>query len=803
MNLNSDLNDQQLDAVTHGEGPQLVIAGAGSGKTRVITYRIAWLVRERRVEPYRIAAVTFTNKAAGEMKERVESLLGGPSEVFVGTFHRFALRLLRRYGERVGLAKGFNILDTSDQLSLMKRAIELEHLDPSAVTPRGALSRVSSAKNRLIDPAEFELEAHGYWEQKVAQAYSRYQRLLRETGGVDFDDMIALAVRLLQQERELGERMRRRLRFLLVDEFQDTNYAQLQLISQICGEQGNLTAVGDEDQSIYRWRGAELQNILEFESSFEGAITRKLERNYRSTQNILDASGAVVANNEKRRGKKLWTDSGAGEPIDLFYSGDESDEARWIVDKVRELAPTYRFSGAAVLFRTNAQTRVLEDELLRQKVPYRLIAGVRFYERAEIKDLIAYLRLVRNPSDNLSLRRVLNQPPRGIGKATQGAVYSEAEEMGHSIWDVLRLERFSAISPRGANALRAFRQLIEELRELALTSSLSELLDAVIERTGYAELYRKDDPEAEARLLNIQELQSAAQDFTENLDDVPALLIASETFELVAPESPGADEDGAQLDLLSGSASVTSGSSAATADAGEIQSDAFDLDGVPLDETDALTSFLDYVSLVSDTDQLETDAGVSLMTLHSAKGLEFPVVFLAGLEDGLLPHFNSESPDELEEERRLMYVGMTRARERLLLSTCNRRRIAGRYQDQEPSFFLDEIPDHLLRVSDGGRSRYDWRAEPVHQFFQTDPQKRPTPKPVRARPRRSSASPSMGPARPVAVVKQGMGVLHPKLGRGVVLEIDGEGDNAKLTVFFDRAGKRRLIAKYAGLEPAE
>ena len=795
MNLTRDLNEQQLDAVTHGEGPQLVIAGAGSGKTRVITYRIAWLVRERRVEPYRIAAVTFTNKAAGEMKERVEALLDGPNEVFVGTFHRFSLRLLRRYGERVGLAKGFNILDTTDQLSLMKRAIELEHLDPSAISPRGALSRVSSAKNQLIDPAQFEAQAHGYWEQKVAQAYSRYQRLLRETGGVDFDDMIGLAVRLLQQEKELGERMRRRLRFLLVDEFQDTNYAQLQLISEICGPGGNLTAVGDEDQSIYRWRGAELQNILDFESSFDGAVTRKLERNYRSTQNILDASGAVVANNEKRRGKKLWTDSGAGELIDLFYSGDEGDEARWIVDRIRELAPTYRFSGAAVLVRTNAQTRALEDELLRQKVPYRLIAGVRFYERAEIKDLIAYLRLVRNPSDNLSLRRVLNQPPRGIGKATQAAVFAEAEEMGHSIWDVLRLERFNAIAPRGANALRGFRKLIEELRELALTSTLSELLDQVIERVGYTQLYRKDDPEGEARLLNIQELQSAAQDFTDNLDDVPALLVRDQP---VAVASADPDSDDSQLDLLSGAA--TPASEAASSEA---ESDAFDLDGAPLDQTDALTSFLDYVSLVSDTDQLETDAGVSLMTFHSAKGLEFPVVFLGGLEDGLLPHFNSETPEELEEERRLLYVGMTRARERLLLTTCSRRRVAGRYQDQEPSFFLDEIPDNLLRVSDGGRSRYDWRAEPVHDFFRTDPKARTSPKPVTARPRRSSASPSTGPSRPVAAVAQGMGVKHPKLGKGVVLEIDGEGENAKLTVFFDRAGKRRLIAKYAGLEPAD
>jgi DNA helicase-2/ATP-dependent DNA helicase PcrA len=775
VSLEDQLNPEQLAAVTHGEGPQLVLAGAGTGKTRVITHRISWLVLERSVEPYRIAAVTFTNKAAGEMRERVERLLGGQTEVFLGTFHRFALRLLRRYGEAVGLRRDFAILDTDEQLAVLKEALELAHLDPSVFQPRSVLSAISSAKNRLLSVAELEAEASGYWEGRVAEAYRSYQRLLREAGAVDFDDMIALAVKLLETEVELGQRMRRRLRYLLVDEFQDTNFAQLRLVETLCGPRGNLTAVGDEDQSIYRWRGAELDNILAFEERFPGAVVRKLERNYRSTQAILDASTTLVAHNTKRRGKRLWTERDGGEPLVLYRARDEVDEAAWLVARLRQLhsSGASRYRQSAVLVRTNAQTRSIEEELIRQQVPYRLVAGTRFYERAEVKDLIAYLRVIRNPRDNLSLRRIVNQPPRGIGKATLELLYREAEEMGRSLWEVMRLDRLDGAPARGARGLRELRDLVLELQEQARILDLGSLLELVLGRTGYADLYRKEDPESEARLENIEELLSAAREFAEERPG-PALGPA-------AAAEPEADEE----ELL------------------------------PRHEGDALTAFLDYAALVSDTDALESEAGVSLMTLHSAKGLEFESVFVGGLEEGLLPHYNTDTDEQLEEERRLLYVGMTRARRRLFLSTCRRRRIAGRFQDQNESRFLNELPFETLRI-EGGAAFAPGETAGVYEYFgrrpagplriaprPPQPQQPLVPRAPAAAARRSPSPLLSSPPPPTSRVDlvKGKGVRHPLLGPGVILDVEGEGENAKLTVYFDKAGKRRLIFKYAGLEP--
>ncbi|HVS62944.1 MAG TPA: UvrD-helicase domain-containing protein [Thermoanaerobaculia bacterium] len=815
--LEHQLNPEQWEAVRHGEGPQLVLAGAGTGKTRVITHRVAWLIAERGVEPWRIAGVTFTNKAATEMRERVEKLLGGSTEVFLGTFHRFALRLLRRYGERVGLPRGFAILDTSDQLAVMKRALEAAQLDDSVFAPRAVLSRVSSAKNRLLGPAELERESSGFFEQGVVRAYSSYQRLLRESGGADFDDLIALAVRLLEQEEELGERMRRRLRYLLVDEFQDTNHAQLRLIETLAGRGGNLTAVGDEDQGIYRWRGAELDNILEFERHFPGAVVRKLERNYRSTQTILDASGHLVSHNVSRRGKKLWTETTGGDPVRVYRARDEADEARWIVRTLRGAHDALSYRQMAVLMRTNSQTRVLEEELMRHQVPYHLVAGTRFYERAEVKDVVAYLRVVRTPQDNLSLRRILNTPPRGIGKATQNTLFQEADELGHSLWDVLRLERFGGLSPRAANALRGFRDLVLELRSCSAELDLGELVERILERTGYEALYRKDDDEARARLENLRELVSAAQEFAEDYGEGhPAFLSAS-----APPSSPEARS--AQGSLLAPSAAQTAAGAAVAVPAralpGSEDPESGDApasrgplaaldDSGEVEEDDPLTSFLDYVSLVSDTDALAADRGVSLMTLHAAKGLEFALVCVAGLEDGLIPHFNSVSEDEVEEERRLLYVGMTRARQRLMLSSCQRRRVAGRYQDQHPSPFLDELPAELLEVEDGTVPAIAPAASGVYTYFGRAPHTSSAPRgeppdwlrrdgPPRT-PRPAAAPEGLAADLPL---ERGQGVRHPTLGSGVILDVEGSGENAKLTVFFERGGKRRLIAKYAGLRP--
>lgn len=731
-NFELELNEDQLAAVTHGEGPQLVLAGAGSGKTRVITFRIAWLVQERGVDPRAITAVTFTNKAAGEMRERVEKLLGlSPLPTSVGTFHRYALVLLRRYGERVGLAKDFAIVDTADQRNLLKQALADEQLSEKAFPPTSMAAAISAAKNKLLDHIAYGKQAQSFFEKKVAQIYRRYHQLMHQAAGIDFDDMIALAVALLEREPEVRERARFNAQYLLVDEYQDTNFAQLRLIKALSGEGGNLTAVGDEDQGIYRWRGAELENILEFEKSFPQATVRKLERNYRSTQNILDASGALVAHNQNRRGKRLWTDQGAGEPIELYRAADEVDEARFVAETLLERRQQHAYEEMGVLVRTNAQTRALEDELLRREIPYVLVGGVRFYERAEVKDLVAYLRAARNPRDTLSLMRIVNQPPRGIGKTTIDRLREIAASLGQPIWDVLYNDQLSELPAKSATALRGFRDLLLGLRERSRVLLLPALLEDLLAQTGYESLHSETDPEGQAKLENVRELVSAAREFVE----VRAANLSR--------------------------------------------------------EEDVLTAFLDHVSLMSDLDSLGRGRGVSVMTLHSAKGLEFEVVIVSGLEDGLLPHFNAQAGrDDIEEERRLLYVGMTRSRKRLYLSCCRRRRIAGYYQDQLESPFLGEIPAELLKTRQSPSLFADPRTRAVSAYFGRGDQSAEG-----ARRERTTAAAETG------VLGKGARVRHAVLGEGTVLELEGSGDQAKIVVFFDREGRRKLIARYANLEP--
>jgi len=723
INLERDLNPEQLAAVTHGQGPQLVLAGAGSGKTRIITYRVAWLVHECGVDPSAIVAVTFTNKAAGEMRERVEQLLQlYPLPTFVGTFHRFALRLLRRYGAKVGLASDFAIFDSADQVSLIKKALAAENLSESAFAPRVVLATISGAKNRLEDPQSYAAEAENFFERQVAKVYQRYQRMLQESSGVDFDDMLRLAVELLDREPEIKHRLGTGIEHLLVDEFQDTNHAQMRLVEEVIGRDGNLTAVGDEDQGIYRWRGADLDNVLNFEATFPGATIRALERNYRSTKNILSVAGDLVEHNQQRRGKRLWTEAGAGETVELYRARDDQDESRWVLNTMESLRGESPLSEMAILVRTNAQTRAFEEELNRLQIPYQLVGGVRFYERAEIKDLVAYLRVLRNPQDNFSLLRILNQPPRGIGKATQDLLAGKSAEMGRSLWDALCHAEMASFPARGAKALEKFRDLLQGLRDETSAAPLPVLLEHLLERSGYLELYSDDDPDKQGKLENIREFLTAAQEFTEETD-------------------------------WSG-------------------------------EEDLLTAFLDHVSLVTDIDEWRQERGISLMTLHSAKGLEFRTVAVAGLEEGLLPHFNSGgSQEEIEEERRLLYVGMTRAKERLFLTCCRRRRIAGRYQDQEESPFLLEIPSEKLQATESPELFYDQRTRGAYSFF------------GRRVPAGGGALDEAG-----GDIGRGRRVRHPTLGEGVVMAFEGEGNAAKITVFFDRAGKRKLVAKYAKLE---
>ncbi len=739
LDLENVLNPEQYRAATHGDGPQLVIAGAGSGKTRVITHRVAWLIEEQGVDPRHIVAVTFTNKAAAEMRERVEELLHRyPLPTFLGTFHRYCLRLLRRYGERVGLRNDFTILDTNDQLALIKEALGLEGYSEKAFPPRAVLAEISGAKNRLQTPADYERDADGFFQRRVVQIYRRYQGLLQRSAGVDFDDMIAYAVRFLEQDSPASDRLRERVEYLLVDEFQDTNHAQLRLVQALASPQVNLTAVGDEDQGIYRWRGADLDNILQFEDVFPGATIRKLEQNYRSTQTILDASGALIANNVGRRGKKLWTEGAVGEPIRLYRASDELDEARWLVGALQDLRGTCSLASMAILVRTNAQTRALEEELNRRGVAYQLIGGTRFYDRAEIKDLIAYLRVLRNPHDDYSLNRILNQPPRGIGAATEQLLRDRAKELKQPVWDVLDLDDFGSFPRRAGIALRKFRDLIRSLRKLSADLPLPSLLDQLLAATQYKELYNRENPEGQARLENIAEFLSAAQEFTEQ-------------------NSYQSEQD------------------------------------------DLLTGFLDHVSLVADVDSLQGGGGVKLMTLHSAKGLEFPVVALSGLEDGLLPHFNAQgSQADVEEERRLLYVGMTRAKERLLLSCCRRRRIAGRYQDQDESPFLAQLPEEHLDAT-LSPAMFERRSQNVYSFFGRDRERSgrsPEDEPQWA----PAEDPVYDPDAGTPSIRRGGRVQHPTLGQGTVLQMSGTGDSAKLVVIFDRVGRRKLVAKYANLE---
>jgi DNA helicase-2/ATP-dependent DNA helicase PcrA len=740
VDLAQALNPEQIAAVTHGDGPQLVLAGAGSGKTRVITHRIGWLVEERGVDPSRIVAVTFTNKAAAEMRQRVSSLLSGRGEyharraddsgaadgarleTFVGTFHRFGLGLLRRYAERAGVKPGFMVFDDGDQMALVKRALEDEGLSEGAYPPRTMLARISDAKSRLLDPESYASSTSGFFEERLGKVFRRYEHLLRRASAVDFDDLIVLPVRLLASDAEVAARVRGRITHLLVDEFQDTNHAQLRLVRELIGAAGNLTAVGDEDQGIYRWRGADLDNVLHFERWFPQAVVRKLERNYRSTQIILDAAGDLVAHNTKRRGKRLWTEAGRGEPIELYRARDEMDEALWVVRRAGDMHRSgVPWREIAVLVRTNAQTRALEEELLRTRTPYVLIGGTRFYERAEIKVVVAYLRVLWDPRDELSMARIMNQPPRGIGKATQRLLEEEAERAGTTVWDVISLGQLESLPQKSARALRAFHELLAELRADLDSLPAVELLEKLLDRTGLLRHYQADDPESQARRENLQEFLSAAHE-----------LLARDP----ANQSRPARE--------------------------------------------SLPDLLDHIALVADLDGWEVERGVAVLTLHSAKGLEFSSVFVTGLEQGVLPHYNAqERADDIEEERRLLYVGMTRARERLLLSACRRRRVAGRFQDQQPSPFLDEIPERLLRSEDSPSLFDSGRTQGVSAFFgrQVEAQE--------------------DEERPIT---KGKRVRHPQLGEGVVLAVEGQGEAMKLTVFFERAGKRKLVAKYANLE---
>ncbi len=794
MDFLSGLNEPQRDAVMTSDGPLLLLAGAGSGKTRVIVHRIAYLIAERGIAPYNILAVTFTNKAAGEMRERVEKLLSAErlsSAPLISTFHSLCVRILRRDIEKLeeGHTRSFTIYDQDDSTRIVKACIKDLGFDTERTGARQVQSAISHAKNSGTDAGSYAARIE-YGDEKraaIARVYRLYEERLVNNNALDFDDLMIKAVRLLRKNQPVRDHYNDKFRYILVDEYQDTNSLQFALIRFLTEKQQNVCVVGDEDQSIYKWRGADISNILNFEQHYPEAKTIRLEQNYRSTQNILDTAGAVVKLNTERKGKKLWTSNPAGDRIRYYQALDAEGEARFVAGKVEEHRRVDPSLRAAVLYRTNAQSRVFEEAMRRANIAYNIVGGFSFYERAEVRDIISYLKLALNPHDSIAFLRVINTPPRGLGKQTLDELDRRAKDYGVSLWETLAIvtdpqQPMTGFTARAASSLRNFQKIITDLVNIALREPASEVVKAAILDSGYADALKiENSEESEGRLENLQELVNAAVDYD-------------------------AEEGG------------------------------------------GLRDFIDAAALVSDTDQYKGDAPVTLMTVHAAKGLEFPLVFMVGLEDGLFPHSRSATdPAELEEERRLCYVAITRAERFLYVSHAMKRRVYGEELASEPSQFLNEMPFDLMEDLTRGASwlsfaRSSERLENAHvvralrgqtsdprpdkpyagktynsadsiaEFFrqrgqQVNPQSAAMPpKPTikrradannaAASTSASSASDSSGGFTPGAHVR------HPKYGRGLVLRREGAGDATKLTVSFPGFGQKKLIEKYAGLEKA-
>ncbi|MFC4853347.1 DNA helicase PcrA [Actinophytocola glycyrrhizae] len=754
------LNDQQQRAVRHAGSPLLVVAGAGSGKTRVLTRRIAYLLAERDTHPGQIMAITFTNKAAAEMRERVAELVGRRANaMWVSTFHSMCVRVLRREATTLGMKSSFSVYDADDTRRLITLVSRDLDIDPKRYTARGLGSAISNLKNELIGPEAAKDKAANDFERRTAEVYVEYQRRLELANAFDFDDLIMRTVELLQNFPAVAEYYRRRFRHVLVDEYQDTNHAQYTLVRELVGtesdgvEPGELCVVGDADQSIYAFRGATIRNIVEFERDYPQATTIMLEQNYRSTQTILSAANAVISRNPGRRDKRLWTALGDGEKVVGYVADNDHDEAAFVAREIDRLMDDgdVKYSDIAVFYRTNNQSRVFEEIFVRMGLPYRVVGGVRFYERKEVRDALAYLRVLANPEDAVSLRRILNVPKRGIGDRAEACVSAHADKQRISFNDALRdavADKVPMLNPRSRNAIAGFVELLDDLRGLVTDGhETADILESVLERTGYrAELEASDDPQDETRVENLTELVTVAREFAHELP----------------PEVP--DDDGATA-----------------ADDGLV-------------EPGSLAAFLERVSLVADADQIpdedsEATGVVTLMTLHTAKGLEYPVVFCTGWEDGVFPHMRAlGDPTELAEERRLAYVGITRAQRQLYLSRALVRSAWGQPMTNPPSRFLDEIPAELV----------DWR--------RLQPERSAPSAPTTGWGRRSfggggsggPAAPSFGPARgwkdtPALSLDIGDRVTHDKYGLGTVVATDGVGPRATATIDFGTAGTVRLM----------
>ena len=735
--LLAGLNPQQQKAVSHQGSPLLVVAGAGSGKTRVLTRRIAYIMARRDVRPYEILAITFTNKAAGEMKERVADLVGAVARsMWVSTFHSSCVRMLRQEATRLGYNSSFTIYDSADSQKLISQVMESLNLDSKRYPARQFQHLISNAKNELQTPHDYLRQVTNQFETIVADVYTLYEKRLQQANAMDFDDLIMKTVQVLQQFPEAKARFRSRFRHILVDEYQDTNHAQYVLIKELTGSEGDgfpvaeLCVVGDADQSIYGFRGATIRNILQFEVDFPNAATVLLEQNYRSTQNILSAANSVITKNESRKEKNLWSDAGSGAPLIGYVAESEYAEAEFVRGEIRDLADKGASNpgDTAVFYRTNAQSRVFEEVFMRAAIPYKVVGGLRFYERKEVKDLLAYVRLIANPSDEVSLRRIINYPKRGIGdRALEEVAAFAAREQISLFAALLRITEISSVPNKAAQSIATFTKMVTALQTLLEAKSKpSVIIEAALEQSGLlADLENSTDPQDEVRLENLQELVSAALDYEER-----------------------------------------------------------PLDELAEDEEISLAGFLEKVSLVADADEIPdgVDHGgvVTLMTLHTAKGLEFPTVFLTGLEDGIFPHSRTlDDPNEVEEERRLAYVGLTRAEKRLYLSRAEYRLTFGSPRYNPASRFLDEIPTDLIEWRSDNSNSYNARALRTSRI--------PSAPPPRATGKKSSAM----------VLAIGQRVSHDTFGLGTVVALAGEGDKAEATINFGQYGDKRLLLRYA------
>jgi DNA helicase-2/ATP-dependent DNA helicase PcrA len=751
--LLAGLNPAQAAAVAHPGGPLLIVAGAGSGKTRVLTHRIAWLIAEQGVSPFEILAITFTNKAAQEMRERVGALVGPvANRMWVSTFHAACVRILRRDAARLGYKSNFTIYDQADAVRLVSYVVRDLGLDSKKFPPRGMHAYISSAKNELVDFETYASTARTVMERRVGDIYREYQQRLVAANAMDFDDLLLVAVNLLQACPDVLAHYRERFRHVLVDEYQDTNRAQNELVMLLAGGHHQVSVVGDSDQSVYGWRGADIRNILQFEEAFPDATVIVLEQNYRSTQVVLDAANAVISNNAMRKPKALWTDQSGGEPVVRFHAEDEHDEGSWLATEVMSLhrpgraaagatpggAPDragrgYDWGDIAVFYRTNAQSRAVEEELVRRDIPYKVVGGTRFYDRKEIKDMLAYLRAIANPEDEVSLKRIINVPKRGVGDTSVARLDKYARDRGVSFAVAMADAEAAGITGKALGGLRSLDTLLRELRSGLDTdedrsqggdesASPAVLLEKIADRTGYVdELIAENSIEAAGRLENVEELIGAAREAT------------------------------------------------------------------------SLNEFLEQVSLVADSDEVDGDASkVTLMTLHTAKGLEYPVVFIVGLEEGVFPHLRSlGEPREMEEERRLAYVGITRARERLFLSHAWCRSLWGQTQYNPPSRFLKEIPENLVRMADGGR-------RPAARMADLSTRDRI----VESAMRRAKAGPVHGTGAEELRLRAGETVVHAKWGEGVVIDVKGEGDRAEARVRFPSVGEKHLALSLAPIKRA-